>query len=433
MVVQPGLVGDTVRDSVRDRVGDSVRDSVRESGGIAVGRERVCGVIGGEMGGGREEMMEDGGTMEEGNAMGGLGDGDAMVDDAEGCMEGEEDEVGEDETADSWEEQDEEEEGDEDVFLVLVGSERQMRWLERGGGVEGGGGEKERLGSASMQFDRDAGTSHSADLAHGVWFRISTRALPAHVARLLDCLHAQPSNQLLAQPSNQLLAQPSNQLLAQPSNQLPAQAGVADNACGSAAPHAHPPVKTPEETPEEGGVIESKGTAGVLNLDVTAAVALVSELSHGGAQRIAGLAEPDLRARFGNTWQFMRDQAQAELAQPQLQLLQESLVNKGLIMCETAYKEFSSIVDVIAGPREKQRAAALFSSHVRVVPDQPSSRLLSLPSTARIKQRHVIIFGTADSWGCATLSASSAFVRAARHAGALVRVVEHRPCALMGE
>ncbi|CAI7779773.1 unnamed protein product [Closterium sp. NIES-53] len=204
------------------------------------------------------------------------GSGDAMVEDEERSMEREEDEM-----ADSWEEEDEEEEGDggdADDFRMLVSSEGRMRWRERGG--EGGVGGKEWSGSASMQFDGDAGTSHAADLARGVWFRISTRALPAHVARLLGCLPSQPSNQLSA------------------------RAGVAEDACGSAAPHAHPPDKTPEED----GVIGSKGAAGVLNLDVTAAVALVSELSHGGAQRIAGLAEPDLRARFGNSWQFMRDQ-----------------------------------------------------------------------------------------------------------------------------
>ncbi|CAI6006876.1 unnamed protein product [Closterium sp. NIES-64] len=361
------VVGRGMGEKGRESVGRMVEvgmgeESVRESGGIAVERERVCGMISGENGGEREEIMEEGGTVG--------GRGDAMVEDEEECMEREEDEM-----ADIWEEEDdEEEEGEEDDFRVLVGSEEQRRWRDRGegGGVEGGGGgEKEWLGSASMHFDRDAGTSHAADVAHGVWFRISTRALPEHVARLLGCLPTQPI----------------------------ARAGVAGDARGSTDPHAHPSGKTPDETPEEGGVFDSKGAAGVLNLDVTAAVAL----------------------------------AQAELAQPQLQLLQECLVNKDLIMCETAYKEFSSIVDVIAGPREKQRAAALFSAHVRVVPDQPSSRLLSLPSTARIKQRHVIIFGTADIWSCATLSASSAFVRAARHAGALVRVVEHRPCALMGE
>ncbi|GJP43765.1 hypothetical protein CLOM_g3183 [Closterium sp. NIES-68] len=470
------VFGRGVRDSVgamveRDMGGERVvggRELVRESWVNGPGGVRLGGLVDGEVGGesvGRvaEESMGEGeGVMhaegrstameskamdpdrmeeeerEEG-AAGWAKGGGAMVGDEQGCVEG----VGEDEMADSWAETEEEEEyEDEDDFRVLADSEGQRRWWERRGG--GGGGE-EWVGSVSMQCDggteipNGAEMSFGADVARGVWFRISTRALPAHVVKLLGCAHTQPS-------------------------------GVAPHVQSpSETPEETPektPEKTPGETPEEmpdgrklcprsewsegramkldvrADVIKLEATevihsneaaAGVINLDVTAAVALVSELTHGGAQRIAGSAEPELRARFGNTWQFMREQAQSELAHPQLQVLQGVLHNKDVIMCQTAYNEYTSIVDVIAGPREKQRAAALLTSCVRVVPDQPSSRLLSLPSTARIKQRHIIIFGTSDSWGCATLSASTAFVRAARHAGALVRVVEHRPSALMGE
>lgn len=46
----------------------------------------------------------------------------------------------------------------------------------------------------------------------------------------------------------------------------------------------------------------------LLNLDVTALVALVSHLSHGGAQEILCLSQPELVARFRTTANFMREQ-----------------------------------------------------------------------------------------------------------------------------
>ena len=63
-----------------------------------------------------------------------------------------------------------------------------------------------------------------------------------------------------------------------------------------------------------------------------------------------------------------------------------SLIGKELIVCETAKHDFQAIIETIGGPREKERSQELLQ-RLHIVPDQPSSRTLTLSSSNRIKDR----------------------------------------------
>ena len=69
----------------------------------------------------------------------------------------------------------------------------------------------------------------------------------------------------------------------------------------------------------------------------------------------------------------------------------------------------------------------------RVLADQPSKRVTSLQVTGRVQMRHINVIGTGDMLGIPTLSANTAFMRAATKAGLSLNIIPHRPRALLGE
>uniref|UniRef100_A0A1X7VMT4 DUF1308 domain-containing protein n=1 Tax=Amphimedon queenslandica TaxID=400682 RepID=A0A1X7VMT4_AMPQE len=104
---------------------------------------------------------------------------------------------------------------------------------------------------------------------------------------------------------------------------------------------------------------------------------------------------------------------------------------KSLLACKTAIDDFKSILSVVAGPSEKERAKELLS-RINVVPDQPSERARNLHNSGRIKERAKIIFGTGDSLQAITLTANEGFVRAAAGRGISFNVIVH-PCRALAE
>ena len=62
-----------------------------------------------------------------------------------------------------------------------------------------------------------------------------------------------------------------------------------------------------------------------------------------------------------------------------------------MFACETAVSSFRSILNILGGPEEKERALT-FLARVKVVPDQPSARALELTCQGRVKERSKVSF-----------------------------------------
>ncbi|QHN86866.1 uncharacterized protein DS421_16g550000 [Arachis hypogaea] len=71
--------------------------------------------------------------------------------------------------------------------------------------------------------------------------------------------------------------------------------------------------------------------------------------------------------------------------------------------------------------------------HHRIIPDTPSERMMSLPTTRKLALKNKIVFGTGDHWHAPTLTANMAFVRAVSRTGMSLYTIEHRPRALTGD
>lgn len=69
----------------------------------------------------------------------------------------------------------------------------------------------------------------------------------------------------------------------------------------------------------------------------------------------------------------------------------------------------------------------------RVVNDNPSERVMSLPTTRKLAMKTKTVFGTGDRWGAPTLTANMAFVRAVAQSGMSLSTIDHSPRALTGD
>ncbi|NP_001121316.1 UPF0415 protein C7orf25 homolog [Xenopus laevis] len=153
-----------------------------------------------------------------------------------------------------------------------------------------------------------------------------------------------------------------------------------------------------------------------VNLDITTLITYVSALSHGGCH-----------------WLFkekvLTEQAAQERQEKVLPLLKSFMEAKELFACESAIKDFQSILETLGGPAEKERAALLVKS-ITVVPDQPSERASKLACSSKINSRSISIFGTGETLKAITMTANSGFVRAAANQGVKFSVFIHQPRAL---
>ncbi|UJR30833.1 hypothetical protein I4U23_018350 [Adineta vaga] len=153
-----------------------------------------------------------------------------------------------------------------------------------------------------------------------------------------------------------------------------------------------------------------------INLDVSTLICLVSELTHGGHIY-----------RYPNKW--LEVPAQLERAQRLTPKLENYMKDKELYVCQTAFEEFNSIVSIVGGPNEKQRAEELFT-RITVVPDCLSERSNLLQESVKIKPRTKIIFGTGDHLRAVTMTSNRGFVRAAAQQGVPFAVYLHESRAL---
>ncbi|NXN93469.1 CG025 protein, partial [Rhinopomastus cyanomelas] len=153
-----------------------------------------------------------------------------------------------------------------------------------------------------------------------------------------------------------------------------------------------------------------------VNLDITTLITYVSALSYGGCY-------------FNFKEKVLTEQAAQERRERVLPQLEMFMEGKELFACQSAVRDFQSILETLGGPGEKERAAVLLE-RISVVPDQPSDRALRLVASSKINSRSLAIFGTGDTLKAITMTANSGFVRAAANQGVRFSVFVHEPRAL---
>jgi hypothetical protein len=77
---------------------------------------------------------------------------------------------------------------------------------------------------------------------------------------------------------------------------------------------------------------------------------------------------------------------------------------------QTAFDEFSRIIQASGGNTEQARADR-FLPRIAVIPDNPSVAAQTLQPTRRIGVSDIIILGTGDRMGIATMTADAKAVR----------------------
>ncbi|XP_010275967.1 PREDICTED: uncharacterized protein LOC104610845 isoform X3 [Nelumbo nucifera] len=170
----------------------------------------------------------------------------------------------------------------------------------------------------------------------------------------------------------------------------------------------------------------------LLNFDTTALIALVSGISNGGTGKLLATPVCEMMKRFKSNYEFVMAQVMSELQNPILVELGGLISGKRGMICESVHSEFKELVSMCGGHNEKLRAEYLLKC-LLIVPDSPSERVMSLPTTRKIALKNKVIFGTGDYWHAPTLTANMGFVRAISQTGMSLSTIEHRPRALTGD
>lgn len=136
----------------------------------------------------------------------------------------------------------------------------------------------------------------------------------------------------------------------------------------------------------------------VLNLDVTTLIAYVSSITNGGQDKV-----------FDD--RVLQEQVCMERRQPTKIYLDQLFVGKKLICCETAVKSFKTIVNLLGGPGEKQRAVE-FLKCITVLPDESiTDELSQVTVTGKIKERSLKIFSFGLKHKAINVTANEGFYR----------------------
>lgn len=170
----------------------------------------------------------------------------------------------------------------------------------------------------------------------------------------------------------------------------------------------------------------------LINFDTTALIAIVSGISNGNTQKLLATPKDELKMRFKGNTEFVIGQVMSEIENPIHISIGKVISGRKCIICESVSSEFKELVLMCGGVNEKLRADQLLQ-HLVVVPDSPSIRMVSLPTTRKLALKNKIVFGTGDYWHAPTLTANMGFVRAILQTGMSLFTFEHRPRALTGD
>lgn len=111
--------------------------------------------------------------------------------------------------------------------------------------------------------------------------------------------------------------------------------------------------------------------------------------------------------------------------------LRQYVQGQQMVMTQTAFNEFTNIVQQSGGALEQARASR-FLLILTIIPDNPSPRALNLQTTRNLGANDIIILGTGDQLGIVTLTADVKAVRATSAQGVNFSVYMHPPSRLTG-
>jgi hypothetical protein len=122
----------------------------------------------------------------------------------------------------------------------------------------------------------------------------------------------------------------------------------------------------------------------LVNLDITALIALTSDLTNGNCNH-EFLDNPELS-----------NQAKNERKTPILPIIYDFLYGKSVVVTKTAVKCFETILETVGGEEEKKRAELILSK-IKIIEDKPSERISNFKESIKCKEKHKNIFGTSDT------------------------------------
>ncbi|XP_060801746.1 UPF0415 protein C7orf25 homolog [Amyelois transitella] len=157
-----------------------------------------------------------------------------------------------------------------------------------------------------------------------------------------------------------------------------------------------------------------------LNLDVTAMMAYVSNMTNGYCNYVF-------------KQEVLTQQCEWEAERPVKPVLEKLFEGKTLICCDTAWGDFEKIVNTLGGSMEKNRTAEL-KNMLKIYPDDfggeddyPRS---NLKVRGHVRLRSKIIFNFGHRMKALTVSANEGFVRAALQQGVTYAAFIHESRAL---
>ncbi|XP_045446776.1 UPF0415 protein C7orf25 homolog [Melitaea cinxia] len=166
--------------------------------------------------------------------------------------------------------------------------------------------------------------------------------------------------------------------------------------------------------------IEDHLDINVLNLDVTAMMAYVSNMTNG-------------YCRYVFKQDVLTQQAAWEAERPVKPILEKLFAGKTLICCKTAWNNFEKIVQTLGGPLEKKRAAEL-KDLVTVYEDcyggEDDYPRQNLKVRGHVRLRSKLVFNFGHRLKALTVSANDGFVRAAAQQGVTYATFIHESRAL---
>ncbi|XP_045766089.1 UPF0415 protein C7orf25 homolog isoform X1 [Maniola jurtina] len=166
--------------------------------------------------------------------------------------------------------------------------------------------------------------------------------------------------------------------------------------------------------------MEEHADINILNLDVTAMMAYVSNMTNG-------------HCNYVFQQKVLTDQAAWEAERPVKPILEQLFEGKTLVCCRTAWDDFLKIINTLGGPMEKQRTADL-KERVTVYDDdyggQDDYPRQSLKVRGHVRLRSKIIFNFGHRIKALTVSANDGFVRAAAQQGVTYATFIHESRAL---
>ncbi|CAH2071675.1 unnamed protein product, partial [Iphiclides podalirius] len=166
--------------------------------------------------------------------------------------------------------------------------------------------------------------------------------------------------------------------------------------------------------------LENRLEIKTLNLDVTAMMAYVSNMTNGHYNYIF-------------KQEVLTQQAAWEAERPVKPILERLFQGKALVCCRTAWDDFEKIVNTLGGPLEKARTASL-KEIVSVHPDDSGGSddypRQNLKVRGHVRLRSKIIFNFGHRLKALTVSANDGFVRAALQQGVTYAAFIHESRAL---